>query len=148
MSKNDSLLYFCDATTITATETNALIGDVVPLGTTPTLKDIGVGGPPLYWVIDIQTAVTSNSAVTVQFSLLSDSTADLATSATTHITTPAIAKATLVAGYRLIYPLPPGEYEAYLGIFAATSGGTLLTGTCDSYITSDFTKVRHYPDAL
>lgn len=139
---------FCDEDTITATVTNAIVGDVMDTGATPTTKDLGVNGRVLYLVISIDTAVTSNGSATVEFTLLSDSTADLATSATTHISTGAIPKATLVAGYKIIRPLPPGNYERYMGIFANTAVQTLNTGACSAYLTFDPPMHGIYPDAL
>ena len=95
----DANAQFCDASTITATVANAIVGNVYDTGSAPTTKDIGLGAKPMYLVLSIDEAVTSNGSATVTFTLLSDSTADLATSATTHLTTGAIAKATLVQGY-------------------------------------------------
>lgn len=143
----DTLVEFCDATTITATATSALMGNVVDTGSIPTLKDLGTSD--IWFVLKIETAVTSNSAVTCQFYLYSDSTADLATSATQHWASAAIAKATLVDGYRVAcVKLPSGNYERYLGIFCTTSGGTLLTGTANAYLTHDTPIWAAYPDAL
>ena len=139
---------FCDATTITASVANAIIGDVYDLGSAPTLQDIGLGAEPIYLVLSIDTAVTSNGSATVEFTLLSDSTADLATSATTHVRTGDIAKATLVAGYELIYPLPPGSYERYIGIFANTKVQTLNAGKVNAFLTLNPHKFVALPDAL
>lgn len=144
----DYLTQFADEDTITATVANAIVGDVMDLGSTPTLKDIGNGDKPIYLVITIDEAVTSNGSATVAFTLLSDSTANLATSATTHITTGDIAVATLVAGYKMVIPLPPGNYERYLGIFANTKVQTLNTGTCSAMLTIEPPNTRAYPDAL
>ena len=139
---------FCDEDTITATVANAIIGDVYDTGSVPTLKDIGTGAKPIFLVISIDTAVTSNGSATVAFTLLSDSTANLATSATTHIDTGDIAVATLVEGYKKVIPLPPGNYERYMGIFANTKTQTLNAGACSAYLTMDPPMWKAYPDAL
>ena len=139
---------FCDADTVTATVANAIIGDVYDTGSVPTLKDIGLGAKQIFLVISVDTDVTSNGSATVEFTLLSDSTADLATSATTHIRSGDIAKATLVAGYQMIFPLPPGSYERYVGIFASTKVQTLNAGAVSAYLTLDPPKFVALPDAL
>lgn len=139
---------FCDADTITATVTDAIVGDVYDTGSAPTTKDLGAGPRPIYLVITIDEYVTSNGSATVAFTLLSDSTANLATSATTHITSGDIAKATLITGHKLVYPLPPGSYERYIGIFANTKVQTLNSGKCSAYLTLDPPLQASYPDAL
>jgi hypothetical protein len=139
---------FCDEDTITATVANAIVGDVYDTSATPTLKDIGLNAKPMYLVISIDEAVTSNGSATVAFTLLSDSTANLATSATTHINTGDIAIATLVKGYKMIFPLPPGNYERYVGIFANTKVQTLNAGTVSAYLTMDPPKWTALPDGL
>lgn len=145
----DFLAQFCDEDTITATVANAIVGDVMDLGATPTLKDIGNGDKPIYLVITIDTTVTSNGSATVAFTLLSDSTANLATSATVHINTGDIAIASLTAGTTLVYPLPPRKtYERYLGIFAETKVQTLNAGAFSAFLTMDPPMNHIYPDAL
>lgn len=145
----DYLAQFCDEDEITATVANAIVGDVMDLGATPTLQDVGNGTQPIYLVITIDTAVTSNGSATVAFTLLTDSTADLATSATTMINTGDIAIASLTAGTTLVYPLPPTKtYERYMGIFAQTKTQTLNTGTCSAFLTLNPPRAHIYPDAL
>lgn len=76
----DNLTEFADAQTVTATA----ISDVIDLGAAPTLQDIG-NGQPLYLVLTCdETAGSGGGLATVNFSLESDSTANLATSATVH----------------------------------------------------------------
>src|SRR3546814_12405973 len=104
---------FSDAQAVTAT---AISENVIDLGATNTLKDIGAG-EEVWLVVRTRTAATdATSDATLAVSLESDSTADLATSATTHFTTSALAFAdlspagTVLAAVRL----PPGEYEPTL----------------------------------
>ncbi len=143
----DNYAEFCDATAITVTTTNALIGDVIDLGAAPTTRNLG-SGEQVYLVLTIDDAVTSGGSATVTFTLLSDSTANLATSATTHWTSGAIAKATLVAGYKFCVPLPHGNYERYLGLFAATGTAELTGGTCSASLVLDAPYWVALPDAL
>jgi hypothetical protein len=123
------------------------ITDVIDLGSTNTTRDIA-SGKPLFLVIQVDTAVTrAAGACTVTFSLESDSTANLATSATIHAATSAIAKATLVAGYQTVLALPPGEYERYLGV-RLTFSAAADTGKFNIFITDNVDTNRAYADAL
>jgi hypothetical protein len=143
----DERLEFGDALSCVANIGNAILGDVIDLGATPTLKDIG-NGEPMYLVIQVTTAVVGSSS-TVQFQLASDSTANLATSKTVHIDTGAIAEATLVAGYTKIYPLPiEATYERYLGIWETVATGNLSAGNVNIFLTMHPAKYTIYPDAL
>jgi len=143
MAYLDKLAEFCDDTAITATVTNAIVGEVVDLSTT----GLNLGTVPCWSVAKIGTAVTSNSTGTITLTLLSDSTANLATSATTHFTASAV-KGTLVAGYKWIaVQLPAGTYERYLGVFCQ-SDSVLLGGTLNAYLTTVEPMWQAYPDAL
>jgi len=135
---------FSDSQAVTAT---AISTNVLDLGSTPTLRDIGQG-IPLFLVIQVDTAATAAGAATVTFSLESDSTADLATSATVHWTSSAIGKATLVAGYMVIaMALPMGDYERYLGVRYTVATGPLTAGAFSAFLTNDVQKWTAYPNA-
>ena len=129
----DKRAEFSDSQAVTST---AISTNVMDLRSSPTLKDVA-GGKQLYAVIQVDTAATAAGAATVTFSVESDSTADLATSATTHAVTAAIGKATLVAGYQLVIPLPPGvTYERYLGVRYTVATGPLTAGAFSAFITA------------
>lgn len=137
---------FCNSTTFTATVANAIIGNVMDLGATPTTRDLGVN-EPMWLVLQVDTAFTSNGSATCTFTLLSDSTADLATSATTHITTPAYPVASLTAGAQFAFRLPSGDYERYLGLFGETKVQTLNTGKVSAFLTHDLNAWKALPGA-
>src|SRR5688572_5951327 len=92
------------------------IGDVIDLGK----NGLNIGAEKALWlVVQVNTTATSGGSATLQISLCSDSTSTIAVdgSQTTHYTSPAIAVATLVAGYRVCaVRVPSGTYERYLGI--------------------------------
>lgn len=143
----DDLLEFCDATSAVANVGNAIVGDVIDLGANPTLRNLGAG-EPLYLVIQVDTAIVGTTS-TVQFQLCSDSVAALTTSKTTHIDTGAIAEATLVAGYTLVYPLPvTATYERYLGIWETVAVNNLSAGKINAFLTHDVSAWTAYPDAI
>ena len=98
----DELGEFADATALDTGGTGlALVGDVIDLGSIG--RDIGNTAKPVFLVIQVDTTVTSGGAATVGFVLASDAQAAIAVdgSATEHLRTPAIAKATLVAALAL-----------------------------------------------
>jgi hypothetical protein len=130
---------FADATALSTAGTGlALVGDVVNLSVA---KGVGANiDKPLYLVISVDTAVTSAGAATVAFVLASDAQAAIATdgSATEHFRTRAIPKATLVAGYQLVFavPPPPPDYEQYLGILQDVGTAALTAGKINAYLTA------------
>jgi len=146
---HDKLLEFADALSCVANTGNALLGscNIIDLGSTPTLKDIGTG-ETLYWVVQVSTAIVGTTS-TVQFDLCTDSTENLATSKTTHISTGAIPEATLVAGYTLAYPLPANAtYERYMGIWETVGTNNLSAGAINSFLTFNPPKWAAFPDGI
>tara|TARA_R110000823_G_scaffold95257_2_gene207998 strand:+ start:7597 stop:8037 length:441 start_codon:yes stop_codon:yes gene_type:complete len=101
-------------------------------------RDLG-NGQPVYLVIQIDTTVTSDGAALIQFRLRSDAAAAIhATTSTSHVDTGAIPKATLVAGYKQVIPLPLGvTYERFLGIQHIVSGATTTAGAYSAFLTLD-----------
>lgn len=138
---------FSDAQAVTST---AISTNVLDLGATPTLRDIG-NGEPIYLVILTQTTCTDTSSdATVTFTLESDSTADLATSATVHYSTGAKAFATYATAGTVVavVALPYGSYERYLGVRYTVASGPLTAGAFDAFLTKDVQKWQSYADAL
>lgn len=135
----DELTEFADALALsTAGAATILYGDVI---------DLGAGSKPLwdidniYLVINIDTAVLSGGAATVQFQLASDAQAAIAIdgSATVHFATAAIPKATLVVGYTVaVVQLPKLPlYERYLGILTVIGTAALTAGKANAFLTRD-----------
>jgi len=134
---------FADSQAVTATAIGST--GVIDLGASPTLQDVA-NGKPLFVVFQVDTAATATGAATVTLSVESDSTANLATSATVHATTEAIGKATLVAGYKRILALPPGRnYERYLGVRFTVATGPLTAGAFSAFLTSEPQNWVAYP---
>lgn len=145
----DELAEFADATTITTATGRALLGDVMDLGSIG--RDIG-NGQTVYLVIEIDTAVTSAGAATVDFELVSDAQAAIAVdgTATIHLATGAIGKATLVAGYKIVKAIPADSptYERYLGVISNPAVAALTAGNANAFLTLDPSGNKHYADAL
>ena len=138
----DSRLEFCDATSLsssTATD-SVILGNVVDLasatgaiGGTNTLTDAG-NGKPLYFCISIDTTVAGVSGTT-QFQLATDSTTNLATSRTNHITSPAFTTAQMVAGFTWCTALPPSKtYERYMGVWTTQATATITAGKVNCFL--------------
>jgi len=125
-----------------------LVGDQIDLG--DAVRDVGTGYP-LYVVIQVDTAVTSGGNATVDFEIVSDNAAAIAVdgSATNHASTGAIAKATLVAGYKTVIALPQGnDYEQFLGVVANVGTAALTAGKVNVFLTQEPSAWRAYADAV
>lgn len=143
----DERTEFCDATSAILAIGNAIIGDVIDLGAAPTLKNIG-NGEPLYLVLQVDTTFVGATSTT-QFDLVSDSTADLATSKTTHVSTGPIPVATLVAGYTKVIALPSeATYERYLGLWETVATANVTAGKINAFLTHDVARWSAVPDAI
>jgi hypothetical protein len=137
----DKLDTFSSAQAVTA----SAISDVKEIvkgytGTSQSNATVDLGCTPddIYLEIRCDETVTSGGgSATVTFTLESDSTANLATSATVHWSTAAIAQATLVAGYKVAtIKLPSGDYEKYLGVRYTVASGPLTAGKFTAYLTN------------
>ena len=144
---------FADATSLnTGAAGTYLLGDVIDLGVpgSPNLvRDLGVGEPSTYLVLQVDTTATSGGSATGSFILASDAQAAIATdgSATNHFQTPAFAVATLTAGRTLaVIKLPSGSYERYLGILQVTGTAAFTAGKVNAFITSDPSRWSAYAD--
>lgn len=152
----DSRTEFCDATALnTGAAGSYLIGNVIDTGGSGLMLGSSGDGindvDELYLVINVDTGVTSAGSATVQFHLCSDAQAAIATdaSATYHWSSPAIPKATLVAGYYVArVELPKGTYERYIGILQTTAVAALTAGAVNAFLTPAPVTQRSFPDAI
>ncbi len=127
---------FSDAQAVTST---AISTNVIDTGGDSTLKQLG-GPGAVYLVVKTQTTATdSGSDATLAVTLESDSTADLATSATVHASSGTLAFADFAtAGTTLMaVQLPQDAYERYLGVRYTVASGPLTAGAFDAFLTRD-----------
>lgn len=144
----DDRAEFADAAAVTGTAAaTAIAGDVIDLQTTA--RDLGRGdGVRLRIEVDT-TVLAAGGAANVTFKLVSDSTANLTTSPTTHWTSGAIAKGTLVAGYVIAdIVLPSGTYERYLGVTFTPDTNDTTAGKINAYLVFDTPGNTPYPNAI
>lgn len=113
----DENLQVSDAQGLT---TSALSTSSVNLGSTT--PDIGPGRQ-LYCIITIDTScAVADAAKTVTFAVVTDSTADLATSARTILQTEAYVGAVITAGRApIVIPIPLGINDQYIGVYYTLS---------------------------
>jgi hypothetical protein len=147
---------FADAVSVAAAAGTAVLGDVIDLG--PNQRDVG-NGEPLYFVVTVDTEViTGGVAGTIRFELVSDSTADLATSPTIHfaskdfVTDDAGANdAELNAGgvpVAVAIPVEGPVYERFLGVRRVIGTTTITAGAVSAFLTRDVSKWKSYPNAV
>lgn len=152
----DERTEFADATAMnTGAAGTYNVGDVIDtralLGATTIDPNVtkDLEGSELYLMIQIDTTATSGGSATGQFQLVSDSTSTISTDGTQsiHYIGPAIAVATLVAGYMYCcIPLPRGSYERYVGIQQVTAVAAFTAGKINAFLTNDPALWRPYAD--
>lgn len=140
----DERLEFADAVSVAASTGTALIGDQI---NSQVVRDLGMG-EPVYLVISVDTEIiTGGSAGTVEFQLVSDASASIATdgSATVHLSTGTFVTddaqandAELNAGsiiFSAPLPVEGPAYEQYLGILCITDTTATTAGKINAYLT-------------
>jgi hypothetical protein len=143
----DSRNEFADAEALSTSTGLSLIGDVLDTG--DAARDIGEG-EDLYLVINVDTTLTSGGAATVNFKLVSDAAAAIATdgSATEHAATGDIDYSTLTAGSSRSICIPRGQmYERYVGVLADVGTAALTAGKVNVFMTKNPAGWTAYNDA-
>ena len=122
----DEHLQVSDAQSLTVT---ALSTSSVDLGSTT--PDIGAG-KQLYAIVTIDTSMaTADAAKTLTIAVVTDSTADLATSAITILQTAAHLGSVITAGRApIVIPIPMGIDDRYIGLYYT------LSATCTAFTVS------------
>ena len=153
----DERTEFCDDVDVSASAGTALVGDVID---SSVARDLG-NGQPVYLVIRTggTEIITGGSAGTLQFKLVSDAAAAIATNgdATEHLVTDTFvtddsaANSDLFNAGGLIFmgaiPLEGPAYERYIGILAVTATTTTTAGTINAFLTLDPSGWKSYADA-
>jgi len=139
----DSQLLFSDAQAITA---DAVGTNVIDLGA---VRDIGKG-QELWFYAFVQTTATSGGSATLTTALVTDDSASFG-SATTLLTSAAIAVASLTAGTVLVKARIPSTTERYLRVNWIVATAALTAGNFSAFITTDVpnegptSSARFYP---
>lgn len=153
---------FADNVSVAAVASTFVVGDVIDLGASPGLGNLGVG-EDLYLVIRTGDTeiITGGAAGTIQFFLVSDSLATLGAgvvaNCTTHLTSASLvtddaaanSAALNTGGDILVAKLPAhAVYERYLGVLVTIGTTTVTAGTVNAFLTKDINANVAYPDAL
>lgn len=150
----DERAEFCDATAAVGTGVSQIVGDVIDtqVGSLNTLTNLGTEDS-VFFVLQVTTDYSGGTSV--NFELASDSTANLATSRTTHYQTGAIVVASLVApgangasptGFQRVIRLPADKtYEKYLGVWYTTVGA-VAGGAINAFLSRDANRWAAYAD--
>jgi hypothetical protein len=122
--------YNIDIATDDAPTATAISENVIDLGPVATNTLRCLPGPKQQYVeIFVSESAGASGSATVTFTLESDSTANLATSATVHTSTAAIGKSSLPAGTYVYLDVPAEQtYERYLGVRYTIATGPLTAG--------------------
>ena len=105
-------------------------------------------GKPLYGVIQVQTTFvsTTSKASTMSFQWEADSATGLSATPTVLYKSPAaVAKTALVAGYRLVVPLPMDVLAAtdrYVGVRYTVATGPFTAGKFDAFVVEDVDQAK------
>jgi hypothetical protein len=143
----DAQLLLSDAQAITA---DAASTNTIDLGNVTPKNQIG-DGEPLALVICVDVAADATTGdETYEFQLIQSANADLSSpDILVKSDTAFITRATLVAGYKLVLPIPPGfPTKRYLGAYYNV-GGTTPTITVTTFIQplSMVEKLKDYANA-
>lgn len=143
----DKQAEFSDSQAVTATAISANVMDLISNSSGKNaLRDIGTG-QDVYLVVQTAVAATdSGSDATLAVTLESDSTENLATSATVHFSTGTLAFAAFSPAGTVLaaVKLPAGNYERYLGVRYTVGAGPLTAGAFDAFLTTDVNAWRAY----
>lgn len=152
----DKRTEFADAVSVAAVAGTINVGDQIDLSV---IQDIG-NGHPVYLVITCDTGIiTAGAAGTIQFRLVSDATASIATNgtATVHWTSKAFvtdddALNELDAGETIaVVALPldgSAAYEQFLGIQAVIATTEVTAGKINAFLTLDPKGWKAFPNAI
>lgn len=102
--------------------------------------DIGTG-EEMYLVVQVDTAVTSAGAATVEFKYVESATQDLGTP-TVLATSGAIGKATLVAGYQVLKIKIPENTKRYVGVIYTVATADLTAGAFSAFLCKDLQSAK------
>jgi hypothetical protein len=141
----DKQMLFSDAQAVTTTIVSTNIMDLGPMHADNTDRDIGAG-TTLRLVIITDTAAQSTASSTVTFSLETSDTATFGT-ATTLWASAAVAKATLVAGYKVADIALPRGFLKYARVKYTVATADLTTGAFTSFICKDSQDNKSYANA-
>lgn len=136
---------FSNGQAVTAT---AIYTNVIDMNASANaLKDLGILGQPMYLIVQCTEAFATATSVTI--TLESDSTANLATSATVHATSGAVLIAALTVGATPLKIQVPeaATYERYLGLRYTVGGSNATAGKFSAFLVGNISGWKGYANA-
>lgn len=138
----DAQNLFEDAAAFTATRIST---NVIQRNATDNATINVAGGKyPPRLVVTVTTAFVNPGTSELVLTLESDSTADLATSPTVHLTTANLAASMTSTGVILDVPFPTDDYEAFIGLRLTNAGANWTSGNLSAAIVIDSDDQRKY----
>jgi hypothetical protein len=131
---------FCDQQAITVSAPST---DYIDLGAA---KDAGLG-EDLHLCVSVQEDFAAVGAATLTIELQKDDNSGFG-SPVSVLKTEAIAKGSLVAGYRRYIPLPAGLDERYVRPYFTVATGPFTAGKVHAAVVKGNPGVKSYDDAL
>ena len=157
MAIMDKLTEFCNAQSVALAAGTHLLGDVIDIQDT---RDIGNSGSIFFQMRAASNIITAGTAGTIEFQLVSDAQAAIATNGTATVhwrsgqyTTGSAATSQLKMGDVIAQLQLPMEsayrtYERYVGVLAVVGTTPVTNGSVDAYMTLDPTSWKALPDAV
>ena len=140
-----------------------LFGDVIDLGTAAAIRTGLLGGETMYFVVTCTLQIIhAGSPGTISFQLQSGPEAAITTAPTRHCSSMDIltdsaanlataraagtpsAQGNYTGGILCCIPIPPGNFQRYLGAFWTVATTTTTAGTVDAFLTKDPTYWRAF----
>ena len=143
---------FCadqDSADAMAISTGTISANVIDCQASPTLRDLGIRPMFVECIVTEVFAAAGNGGsefTSLNVSVKSDSTENLATSATTHASKD-IALAALTLGARFYLELPSGQnYERYLGLWFTQTAEVAASGKISAYLVPAAVSTQYFAD--
>jgi len=125
----DQNLYLSDAQALTATAASTKSIDFATA-----LRNVG-HGEPIELVVAVKTALLASGGASNLTVALQDSADN--SSFSTVVTGPAVAKASLVAGYELLRVRLPHTLRRYIQVYYTVDTNDMTSGTIDAFLVID-----------
>tara|TARA_R100001443_G_scaffold44095_1_gene57056 strand:+ start:749 stop:1201 length:453 start_codon:yes stop_codon:yes gene_type:complete len=135
----DKELEMGDATAFTTAVTTAKQGTAVnvrPLVSDNATADLSAG-EPLYFVIEVNAAVTSDSGATMDLQLVTAENDALTTNPVVIWSTGVQAKTFFTAGLKYVMTMPKADYKGFIGIRTIVGTAVLTAGSYTSFLAKD-----------
>lgn len=136
---------FSDSQVITVAAISTNVIDTMPSSfSQSTVQNLGGPVAP-FLILQVDVPMLAAGAATLQVTLESDSTANLATAPVVHWSSAQIAKALLIPGFQIIVPFPiDATVKRYVGLRYTPTTGPFTAGAMSAFLARDVQNWRGY----